>query len=102
MYVSSFTPLVNDHGDAKFLVFDIYPPHAEASTTFLLDLTYKTVNGTGTGQLLVNIETIDAIKIAPFFLIEEKQPGTYAQRISIDTTPDPDCESATCKALFII
>lgn len=84
------------------MVFNIFPPHATASTTFILDLTYKSVNGTGTSQLLVNIQTLDYIKIAPFFLIEEKQSGTYAQRISIDTTPDPDCESTTCKKLFAI
>lgn len=84
------------------MVFNIFPSHGEASTTFVLDLTYKSVNGTGTGQLLVNIQTIDYVKIAPFFLIEEKQPGTYEQRISIDTTPDPDCESTTCKELSAI
>lgn len=80
----------------------VSPPHAEAYTTFILDMTYQTMNGTGTSQLLITIETVDAIKIAPFFLIEEKKPGLYGERISIDTTPDPDCESAASKnKLFI-
>lgn len=87
--------LVKDDGDAKFTFFTISPPRAPATTTFNIDMTYQTVNGTGTGQLLLTIETIDAIKIAPFFLVEAKAPGNYSERISIDTTPDPDCESAT-------
>ena len=80
------------------------PPHAQAYTTFIIDLTYESVNGTGTSQLLVNIQTVDAIKISPFFLIEAKKPGRYADRLNIDTTPDPDCASATgthCFSVFI-
>lgn len=88
---------MKDDGDAKFVSFMVAPPHGESATTFVLDMTYQTTNGTGTSQLLVVIQTIDAIKIAPFFLVEEKKPGLYSERISVDTTPDPDCESATSK-----
>lgn len=97
----NFCP-VKDDGDAKFVSFMVAPPHGESATTFVLDMTYQTTNGTGTSQLLVVIQTIDAIKIAPFFLVEEKKPGLYSERISVDTTPDPDCESATnpCEEWF--
>ncbi|CAF4561648.1 unnamed protein product [Rotaria sp. Silwood2] len=93
---------INDNGDAKFISFIISPPHAQAYSAFIFDLTFESVNGTGTSQLLFNIQTIDAIKISSFFLIEAKKTGKYAERFSIDTTPDPDCESAVdpCEEWF--
>ncbi|CAF2654432.1 unnamed protein product [Rotaria sp. Silwood2] len=93
---------VFDNGDAKFLSFIIAPPHAQAYTKFVFDLSYQTFNGTGTGQMLVDVQTIDGIKVSSFYLIEAKKTGRYAERLSLDTTPDPDCESAVnpCEEWF--
>ncbi|CAF1450981.1 unnamed protein product [Adineta ricciae] len=84
---------INDHGDAKIKAFVISPPHATASTKFVFDVTFQSVNGTGTGQLLYTVKPVDDLKISSFLLMEEKKPGLYAERFAIDTTPDPDCES---------
>ncbi|CAF1177860.1 unnamed protein product [Adineta ricciae] len=84
---------VNDHGDAKIQAFVISPPHATASTKFVFDLTFQSMNGTGTGQLLYTIHPVDDLRISSFLLIEEKKPGLYAERFTVDTTPDPDCVS---------
>ena len=52
----------------------------------------KTVNGTGTGELVLIIHTVDKIPLSAQFLYEAKKPGTYTERFSIDTTPDPECD----------
>lgn len=51
-----------------------------------------TTNGTGTGELIMTIQTVDKIPLSAGFLLEAKKPGSYGERLSIDTTPDPDCD----------
>ncbi|CAF3491669.1 unnamed protein product [Rotaria socialis] len=88
---------INDNGDAKFKSFAILPSHAQAYSTFIIDFAYESVNGTGTGQLVINIQTIDDIEISTTFLIESLKPGRYAERITIDTSPDPTCDPGTAQ-----
>ncbi|CAF1184847.1 unnamed protein product [Rotaria sp. Silwood1] len=83
---------INDNGDAKFKSFSILPSHAPVYSTFVIDFTYESVNGTGSGQLLVNIQTIDYVEILSTFLIESLKPGRYAERITVDASPDPTCD----------
>jgi hypothetical protein len=60
-------------------------------------MVYTTLNGTGTGELLLAIQTVDKIPLSVGFLNEAKKPGSYSERLSIDTTADPDCDPTTSK-----
>ncbi|CAF4863492.1 unnamed protein product [Rotaria sp. Silwood1] len=93
---------INDNGDAKFKSFVILPPHGPVYSTFIIDFVYESINGTGTGQLVINIQTVDGIELSTTFLIEALKPGRYAERIAVDASPDPDCDPSTeqCEEWF--
>lgn len=63
-------------------------------------MSLKTVNGTGTGEIVLFIHTVDKIPLSGTFLYEAKKPGTYGERFSISTVPDPDCDPTTRKYLI--
>ncbi|CAF1464454.1 unnamed protein product [Rotaria magnacalcarata] len=83
---------INDNGDAKFKSFVILPPHGPQGTTFSIDFVYVSNNGTGTGELIIAIKTVDKVPLSASFLVEAQKPGTYGERVSVDASPDPDCD----------
>lgn len=84
---------INDNGDAKFKYFSISPPSSLIGTTVTIDFTYQSMNGTGTGELYIEIDCVDKIKIESRLLNEAQKSGIYGDRFSLDTTPaDPDCD----------
>jgi hypothetical protein len=50
------------------------------------------MNGTGTGEIIIKINTIDSVPVDGSFLNLPQKPGNYAQKISINASPDPDCD----------
>ena len=84
--------LVNDNGDAKITKFAILPATGRQGTTFSIDFTFVSLNGTGTGELVVEIHTPDRIPLGAGFLLEAQKPGTYNERISVKAEPDPQCD----------
>jgi hypothetical protein len=50
------------------------------------------LNGTGTGELAIEVKTIDGLDLGDSFLIESQPPGKYQERINIEAAPDPDCD----------
>lgn len=94
---SIFYVLVNDHGDCEILSFVIIPQRARTESTINVNMEFLSKNGTGTGEMLIQIDTVDKIPLSTSFLVEAKKPGSFAQRLSIDTTPDPDCDPTTGK-----
>jgi len=89
--IVKFCP-VNDHGDAHFTKFNIAPTSGRQGTTFAIDFTWTSLNGTGTGELDIDIECPDKIPVGTGFLLEAKKPGTYSERISVTAKPDPECD----------
>lgn len=83
---------INDHGDAKITKFSILPASGPQGTTFAIDLTYVSLNGTGTGELVIDIHTPDRIPLGSGFLAEAKKAGTYEERITVKAEPDPQCD----------
>jgi len=83
---------VNDHGDCQFTQFTILPASGRQGTTFSVDMTYVTVNGTGTGEIDIDIHTPDRIPLGASFLLEAKKPGTYTDKITFKAEPDPSCD----------
>ncbi|CAF1205421.1 unnamed protein product [Adineta ricciae] len=59
---------INDNGDAKFKSFAVLPPRAQTESKIAVDMVYVSKNGTA------------------------QKPGTYGERLVIDTTPDPECD----------
>jgi hypothetical protein len=70
--------IVNDNGDAKFVNFAVIPNTGPQGTTFIIDCTFKSLNGTGTSMLRLDITDPTNQTSSDDFLIESKKPGTYA------------------------
>jgi hypothetical protein len=66
-------------------------------TKFAIDFVYVSKNGTGTGEIIITIKTVDKVPLSSGFLLEAQKPGTYGERISLDTTPDPECDPSQGK-----
>jgi hypothetical protein len=83
---------VNDNGDAKITKFTITPPTGKKGTTFVVDFTFVSMNGTGTGEIAIDIHAPDRMPLGDSFLWEAKKAGTYTERISVKAEPDPRCD----------
>jgi hypothetical protein len=60
------------------------------------------VNGTGTGEIVVEIRCPDRIPLGAGFLSQAKKPGTYTEKITVKAEPDPSCDPTQGKILLII
>ena len=87
-----FFSSVNDNGDAKFTSLAILPQRAPVGSTILIDYIFVSKNGTGTGEIVLSIDTVDKLPLSASFLMEAKKPGGYGERVSVDASPDPDCD----------
>jgi len=83
---------INDHGDAKITTFSILPASGPQGTTFAIGFNYVSINGTGTGELVIDIHTPDRIPLGAGFLVQAKKAGTYNERITVKAEPDPSCD----------
>lgn len=82
---------VNDNGDCKITSLSVNPTSGPQGTFNIL-LEYMSKNGTGTGQIIVEVETQDGIPAEASFLLEHKPAGTYDMNIQINAKPDPNCD----------
>ena len=99
---SAFIFTVNDHGDCNVTQFSIAPTSGVKGTTFTIDATYVVVNGTGTGEIAIDIDAPDRVPLGASFLWESKKPGTYSERITVEAKPDPSCDPTQGTHLSII
>jgi hypothetical protein len=97
---TTFVSIVNDNGDAKFKSFTVLPSRAQTGSTIALDIVYVSTNGTGTGEMVIMIKTVDKVPLTSGFLLEAQKPGTYGERLTVDTTPDPECDPTRGKEYF--
>ncbi|KAL4237229.1 hypothetical protein ACF0H5_001948 [Mactra antiquata] len=82
---------VNDAGDAKFTKFTATPASGPQGT-FALDFEYESKNGTGTGEIALEVVTVDGIPLGDAFLHELQPAGTYTGEFQLKAEPDPDCD----------
>ena len=80
-----------DNGDAKITTLTVTPKSGPQGQ-FSIDFTYQSKNGTGTGQIVLEIDTVDHIPVEGVFLHEKANAGTYRQTIKLKAQPDPDCD----------
>ena len=55
-------------------------------------MSFKTVNGTGTGIIALEIHTQDGIPIGDNQLMEPQDSGTYNAKWNSKAAPNPDCD----------
>ena len=60
-------------------------------------MSFMTVNGTGTGELAIPIDTVDRIQVGPDAEIDCKSLGCYTVEWDLKAVPDPDCEQSPCE-----
>jgi hypothetical protein len=82
--------VVNDNGDANFTQFTILPAVAPQGTTFAIDFAYMSVNGTGTGEMVIIIHCPDRLELGATLLFEAQKPGYYGERFAVTAQPDPE------------
>ena len=59
-------------------------------------MTFKTVNGTGSGEIAIFIDTVDGIPYKDTN-ITCYSPGTYGMEFTVNTEPDPACHEPPCE-----
>ncbi|XP_066281985.1 countin-3-like [Branchiostoma lanceolatum] len=82
---------IKDDGDAKITSLGVNPMSGPQGT-FIIDVEYESKNGTGTGELVVDIDTVDGIPLGQGFITEAQEAGKYGQKISLKAEPNPDCD----------
>ncbi|XP_004365279.1 countin2 [Capsaspora owczarzaki ATCC 30864] len=86
------TCAINDNGDATIRSFTTSPVSGPQGTTFTFDLDWSTINGTGTGEIILVVQTVDGLQLGDSSLLEATAPGEYVKRWQVDAKPDPDCD----------
>ncbi|OPL20781.1 hypothetical protein AM593_09895, partial [Mytilus galloprovincialis] len=82
---------VKDDGDAKITQLSVTPKSGPQGQ-FSIDFTYVSVNGTGTGEIVLEVETVDHIPVEGSFLHELADAGSYPQSVKLKAQPDPNCD----------
>lgn len=82
---------VFDQGDASITFLGV-TPHSGPQGEKQIQFAYTSKNGTGTGEMLVEIATVDGIPVGNSFLQEPKAAGSYNQTVTVKAEPDPDCD----------
>lgn len=79
-----------DNGDAKITTLAVTPKYGPQGQ-FSIDFTYQSKNGTGTGEIILEIETVDGIPVGIAFWHEKADAGTYSQTVKLNAEPNPEC-----------
>lgn len=82
---------INDNGDAKFTTFEV-DPKSGPQGMFSISFEYVSKNGTGTGEISLEVITVDGFPLGQSFLHELAPAGTYDGTFTLRAEPDPDCD----------
>ena len=63
---------------------------------FVFAMNFTTINGTGTGELAISIDTVDGIPVGNAHF-DCSNPGTYNVGWTLDAEPSSDCENPPCE-----
>ncbi|CAF0841460.1 unnamed protein product [Rotaria sordida] len=86
---------VNDHGDAKFTNFGIAPKSAPDGSKFIFDCSFVSINGTGTGTIVIDMVDPKNRTISNLYWFEARKPGTYPEKIGLQTLVEFNCDPIT-------
>lgn len=84
---------INDHGDAQITDLAIDPvtgPRGQRSITF----TIQSKNGTGTGEMIITVKTVDGIPVQEGLLMQAASASQFPapQKFTLKAEPDPSCD----------
>merc|ERR1711894_195025 len=82
---------VKDDGDAKITALTVTPKSGPQGT-FDIGFAYHSNNGTGTGEIVLEVETLDGIPVGSSFLHELAAAGDYNSTFKLKAEPDPQCD----------
>jgi len=88
---------VNDHGDATITSLTITPEKGPQQTTFTIAMQWTSKNGTGTGLVTIDVDTVDGIPLGDSELNPDSPPGTYGVKWQIQTQPSQNCQEPPCE-----
>jgi len=80
-----------DSGDAVITSISVAPKSGPQGEK-VISVSYTSKNGTGTGEMVVDVKTVDGIPVGDSFLQAPKPAGTYNQSIKLTAQPNPDCD----------
>ena len=63
---------------------------------FQIKLDFTTRNGTGTGELIVDVDTIDGLPVTGGELLESLAPGAYSVSMNLNT--GAACQQEPCES----
>ena len=86
---------VFDEGDANITAFTITPKQGPAGTEFQLEVDFKTKNGTGTGEAVIEVHTVDHFPVDGGQLMESLDPGSYSIKFTLQT--QKNCQQEPCE-----
>ncbi len=66
----------------------------------MIDCSFKTLNGTGTSMLRVEITDPQNQTSSNDYLVEAKKPGSYAEKIAFETLTALNCDPTKGKFKF--
>jgi len=75
---------INDQSDAKFTNFSVSPSTGNRRTKFIVDCSFATKNGTGTGMLRLSLFPPHGQTATTDLLLEAIKPGSYIEKIPVD------------------
>lgn len=87
---------VFDEGDANITALTITPKQGPAGTDFVFKLDFETKNGTGTGQVEIDIDTVDGMPVGDGQLMEPLKPGAYSITFKLNT--NGNCNQEPCES----
>lgn len=93
IYLCELIPVcpVNDHGDATITKLTVTPSSGPRGL-FEISYVYFSHNGTGTGELALETDTLEGIPIVNHFLHEAVPSGSYMGSFLLKAVPDPNID----------
>ncbi|KAK6183703.1 hypothetical protein SNE40_011130 [Patella caerulea] len=80
-----------DTGDATITQLSVTPLSGPQGPKQIA-VAYTSKNGTGTGEIIVGIQTVDGLPIENGFVHDAQPAGTYPLSLTLKAEPDPNCD----------
>ncbi len=58
----------------------------------MIDMEFQSTNGTGTGELALEIATADGVPLGQNSILLPEAPGAYGTKYTVSAKPDPNCD----------
>ncbi|KAL5008663.1 hypothetical protein ScPMuIL_014244 [Solemya velum] len=82
---------VVDNGDVTITQLAVSPSSAPQGN-FDIEMKYSSDRGSGTGKVILFVDTVDGVPFGQHFLKKAEAPGNYKAHWSLNTIPDPQCD----------